>query len=163
MKRRLKRLAASLTAATAIATLSAGVAGAGGILRFDEAPPGELDPAKASDYNASVLMFNVYDTLVLSKQGGVGVAPHIAKSWETDGKTFTFTLRTDVKFQSGEPLTADDVVFSLDRMKAIGKGLSYLFANVEKAEAVDASTVKFTLKGPYSPFLSALQIGRAHV
>jgi peptide/nickel transport system substrate-binding protein len=156
MKRQLRMLAASLTAATAIATLSGGIAVAGGVLRFDEAPPGELDPAKASDYNASVLMFNVYDTLVLSKQGGVGVAPHLAKSWETDGKTFTFKLRTDVKFQSGDLLTADDVVFSLDRMKAIGKGLSYLFANVDKAEAVDASTVKFALKGPYSPFLAAL-------
>ena len=82
--------------------------------------------------------------------------PHLAESWETDGKTYTFKLRTDVKFQSGNPLTADDVVFSLDRMKAIGQGLSYLFANVEKAEAVDAGTVKFTLSGPYSPFLSAL-------
>jgi peptide/nickel transport system substrate-binding protein len=156
MKRQLKMLAASLAAATAMTTLFAGLASAGGILRFDEAPPGELDPAKASDYNASVLMFNVYDTLVLSRQGGVGVAPHLAKSWESDGKTFTFKLRDDVKFQSGDPLTSEDVVFSLDRMKAIGKGLSYLFANVEKAEALDAGTVKFTLKGPYSPFLASL-------
>ena len=126
------------------------------MLRLDEVAVGELDPAKATDYADSILMFNVYDTLVLSKQGGAGVVPHLAESWETDGKTYTFKLRTDVKFQSGNPLTADDVVFSLDRMKAIGQGLSYLFANVEKAEAVDAGTVKFTLSSPYSPFISAL-------
>ena len=53
-------------------------------------------------------------------------------------------------------MTAEDVVFSLDRMKAIGQGLSYLFTNVEKAEAVDAGTVKFTLTSPYAPFVAAL-------
>ena len=53
-------------------------------------------------------------------------------------------------------MTAEDVVFSLDRMKAMGKGLSYLFANVESAEVVDASTVKFTLAKPYAPFVASL-------
>ena len=137
----LKPLAAALIAATsltAIAAIAASPAAAETVLRLDEVAVGELDPAKATDYADSILMFNVYDTLVLSKQGGAGVVPHLAESWETDGKTYTFKLRTDVKFQSGNPLTADDVVFSLDRMKKIGQGLSYLFANVEKAEAVDA-------------------------
>ena len=159
MKSLLKPLAAALIAATsltAVAVIAAGPAAAETVLRLDEVAVGELDPAKATDYADSMLMFNVYDTLVLSKQGGAGVVPHLAESWETDGKTYTFKLRTDVKFQSGNPLTADDVVFSLDRMKAIGQGLSYLFANVEKAEAVDAGTVKFTLSSPYSPFISAL-------
>lgn len=156
MKSKLRLLAASLIAATAMTSVSIGLATAETVLRLDEVPVGELDPAKASDYADSVLMFNVYDTLVLSRQGGAGVVPHLAASWETDGKTFTFKLRPDVKFQSGNPLTAEDVVYSLDRMKAIGQGLSYLFADVEKAEAVDGNTVKFTLKGPYSPFLSAL-------
>ena len=143
MKSLLKPLAAALIAATSlagIAVITASPAAAETVLRLDEVAVGELDPAKATDYADSMLMFNVYDTLVLSKQGGAGVVPHLAESWETDGKTYTFKLRTDVKFQSGNPLTADDVVFSLDRMKGIGQGLSYLFANVEKAEAVDAGT-----------------------
>ena len=159
MKSLLKPLAAALIAATSltgVAVIAASPAAAETVLRLDEVAVGELDPAKATDYADSMLMFNVYDTLVLSKQGGAGVVPHLAESWETDGKTYTFKLRTDVKFQSGNPLTADDVVFSLDRMKGIGQGLSYLFANVEKAEAVDAGTVKFTLSSPYSPFISAL-------
>ena len=157
MQQSLKSLAATLILATSVTTIAALPAHAGGVLRLDEVPVGELDPAKASDYADSVRMFNVYDTLVLANQGGPGVVPHLATSWETDGKSFTFKLRPDVKFQSGNPMTADDVVFSLDRMKGIGQGLSYLFADVEKAEAVDAETVKFTLTKPYSPFLSALQ------
>lgn len=138
MQQSLKSLAAALILATSAITIAALPAHGGGVLRLDEVPVGEIDPAKASDYADSVLMFNIYDTLVLARQGGPGVVPHLAESWETDGTSFTFKLRPGVKFQSGNPLTADDVVFSLDRMKAIGQGLSYLFADVEKAEAIDA-------------------------
>jgi peptide/nickel transport system substrate-binding protein len=152
----LSPFAAALIAGTALTTMSATLAAAETVLRADEVAVGELDPSKATDYADSVLMFNAYDTLVLSRQGGPGVVPHLAESWDTDGTTYTFKLRGDVKFQSGNPLTADDVVFSLDRMKAVGQGLSYLFADVEKAEAVDGQTVKFTLTQPYSPFMSAL-------
>jgi len=151
----MRLLSAALVAATMMTSISAATAET--VLRLDEVPVGELDPGKATDYADSVLMFNVYDTLVLSRQGGPGVVPHLAESWTVDGNAYTFKLRTDVKFQSGNPLTAEDVVFSLDRMKALGQGFSFLFADVEKAEAADASTVTFTLKGPYSPFISALQ------
>lgn len=145
-------LAAGLLAATSLTA----PAYAGGILRLDEVAVGELDPAKASDYGDSILIFNVYDTLVLPVQGGPGHAPHLAESWTIDGNTFTFTLRSDVSFQSGNPLTADDVVFSVERMKALGAGLSYLLEIVDNVEAVDASTVRFTLSSPYAPFVASL-------
>jgi peptide/nickel transport system substrate-binding protein len=152
MRTGFKMLAAALLAAASIHSYAA----AETVLRLDEVPVGELDPAKASDYADSILMYNVYDTLVMPKAGQPGYDPLVATGWETDGKAYTFKLRTDVKFQSGNPLTADDVVFSYERMKALGQGLSYLFVNVDKAEAVDAATVKFTLKEPYAPFISAL-------
>lgn len=149
----LKTIAAALLAATTFCAH----AYAETVLRLDESPVGELDPAKASDYADSILMFNLYDTLVIPKQGQPGYDPFLAASFEsTDGKVYTFKLRTDVKFQSGHALTADDVVFSFERMMKLGQGLSYLFENVEKAEAIDASTVKFTLKTVYAPFISAL-------
>ena len=129
---------------------------AGGTLRLDEVPVGELDPAKASDYADSILMFNIYDTLIMPVQGGPGHVPHLAESWSGSGKTYTFKLRKDVKFQSGNPLTAEDVVYSLDRMKALGAGLSYLFGDVESAEAVDRHTVRFNLSQPYAPFVASL-------
>jgi peptide/nickel transport system substrate-binding protein len=156
MKKVAMTFAAALLAATSMTAVTACAARAETVLRHDEAAPGELDPAKASDYAGSVLMFNVYDTLVLPKQGGPGVQPHLAESWAADGASYTFKLRSDVKFQSGNPLTAEDVVFSLDRMKALKQGLSYLFGNVKSAEAIDPHTVKFTLSEPYAPFLSAL-------
>lgn len=143
-------------AALALSTALALPAWAETVLRIDEAPIGELDPAKASDYSGSVLMFNAYDALVMPKQGALGYEPLLAASWETTGTTYTFKLKPDVKFQSGNALTAEDVVFSFDRMKALGAGLSYLFTTVDKAEAVDPATVKFTLKERYAPFISAL-------
>jgi peptide/nickel transport system substrate-binding protein len=152
MRTSLRILAAGLLAAASIHSYAA----AETVLRLDEVPVGEIDPAKASDYADSVLMFNLYDTLVIPKQGQPGYDPLLADSWETDGKTYTFKLRGEVKFQSGNPLTAEDVVFSYDRMKALGQGLSYLFTNVEKAEALSPDVVKFTLKEPYAPFVSSL-------
>ncbi len=125
------------------------------VLRIDEVAVGELDPAKASDYADSILMFNVYDTLVIPQQGGPGHVAHLATSWESDGATYTFELRDDVKFQSGNSMTAADVVYSLERMQALGAGLSYLFTDV-KAEAKSDTSVQFTLAQPYAPFVASL-------
>jgi len=150
-----RRLALLLCAAAGAALAPA--AAAQTVLRLDEVAVGELDPGKASDYADSILMFNAYDTLVIPARGEAGMAPHLAESWEIDGERYTFTLRDDVTFQSGNPLTAEDVVFSFDRMVALGQGLSYLFADrVRSVEALDGRTVRFTLDGPYAPFLSSL-------
>ena len=157
MKMTKRLLPAVLLGAASVMAVLAGPALAGGVLRLDEVPIGELDPAKATDFADSMLMFNVYDTLVRAKQGEAGLNPDLASSWTADGNSYTFKLRTDVKFQSGNPLTADDVVFSLKRMQAIGQGLSYLFTGVKDAVAVDAHTVRFDLDAPYAPFLAALQ------
>ena len=144
-------LAAALCAATALTS----PAFAETVLRLDEVAVGELDPAKASDYADSILMFNVYDTLVLPQQGGPGHVPHLASGWTVEGSTYTFTLRNDVTFQSGNPLRAEDVVYSIERSQALGAGLSYLLTGVS-AEAVDEHTVVFTLEQPYAPFVASL-------
>lgn len=143
--------AAALGAGTALGS----AAFAETVLRLDEVAVGELDPAKASDYADSILMFNVYDTLVLPNQGGPGHSGHLAENWSSDGTTYTFNLRDGVAFQSGNPLRAEDVVYSLERMQALGAGLSYLFAGVTAA-APDDSTVTFTLEAPYAPFVASL-------
>ena len=126
------------------------------VLRLDEVAVGELDPAKASDYADTILMFNVYDSLVIPRQGGPGLVPHLAESWEGEGTSYTFKIRDGVQFQSGNTLTAEDVVFSFDRMKTIGQGLSFLFVSVDKVEVVDGNSVRFTLTEPYAPFISSL-------
>ena len=68
MKRYTIPLALTLLGAAAVGSFSA-PAFAERVLRLDESPVGEIDPAKASDYADSILMFNVYDTLVMAEQG----------------------------------------------------------------------------------------------
>lgn len=148
--------------AALLATLLSGVAMSGApafaerILRLDDVPVGELDPAKATDRADSILMFNIYDALVMPLVGQPGFGPHLAESWETNGKVTTVKLRTDAKFQSGNPVTAADVVFSLERINELKTGFSYLFNKVEKVEAVDDATVRFTLSELYAPFIASL-------
>ena len=146
--------AIALAGATALLPLAAG---AQTTLRLDEVAVGELDPAKATDYADSILMFNAYDTLLLPARGGGGMEPHLAVSWAVEGTTFTFTLREDVTFASGNPLTAADVVFSYERLIALGQGFSHLFRDhVASVEASGDHTVVFTLNQPYAPFLAGL-------
>jgi len=127
------------------------------VFRLDASAPGEADPDKGIDYIGSVLAFNLYDALVVPGQNGAPVAPHLATGWKIDGRDYIFTLRPDVKFHSGNVMTADDVIFSFNRLMALSKGNSPLFADrVASVTAVDPHTVKFTLSGTYAPFLGAM-------
>ncbi len=127
------------------------------ILRADEVAVGEIDPAKGTDYADTVLAINLYDTLVYPKQGGAGVQPHLATDWTVDDATYTFNLRDDVKFNSGNPLTAADVAYSFDRMMALAQGNSSLFAGVvESVKVTGDHTVVFALSKPFAPFLATL-------
>lgn len=117
-----------------------------------------LDPAVGSDEASSAALANLYDTLVFPNDDGT-VRPHLATDWEVseDGLTYTFNLRQGVKFHDGTELTADDVVFTLERVLTIGEGYGYLFTNtVAGARALDRYKVEVTLKKPFGPFLSAL-------
>ena len=61
----------------------------------------------------------------------------------------TFTLRADARFHDGSPITADDVIFSLEMVKAKGIPLfRYYYANVAKGEKLSARKVKFHFTGP---------------
>ncbi len=139
-----------------VLAISASVATAAGTLRLDAVPVGEIDPAKAKDYADSVSVFNVYDALLADKPGG-GFGPSLATDWKIDGTIYTFTLRDDVTFSSGNKMTADDVVFSMNRMLELGQGYSYLFSKIDSITSIDANTVQFKLKEPFAPFLMALK------
>lgn len=128
------------------------------VLRLDHAAPGQLDPHKANDYVGGVLAFNLYDTLVMPDPRG-GVRPHLATRWElsNEGRTYTFTLRTGVRFHDGTVVQADDVVFSYERLMAINQGFAFLFRGwVTSVRAVNPTTVEFNLSAPFAPFLATL-------
>lgn len=106
----------------------------------------------------------VFDGLVRAntKQELVG---KLAQSWEvsSDGKVYTFKLKPGVKFQDGTDLTADDVVFTYQTAMNPPAGMAFLaksdYAVIDKIEAVDPQTVRFTLKMLDAAFLSKLQAG----
>lgn len=126
------------------------------MLRIDESPIGELDPHKAVDDADSYLAYNLYDTLVIPAKGEAGMVPHLASDWTVQGNVITFTLRDNVTFHSGNAMTAADVVYSFERMTGLGMGFANLFGNVESVEALDDTTVQFTLDAPSAAFLPAL-------
>ena len=123
------------------------------------------------------LPLNIFDRLVESETTGPGqsaLVPGLAESWEVspDGLTYTFHLREGVKFHDGAVLTADDVVYTFDRMlnpatKALNTDILTFIAgsqermdgkadSVSGLKAVDDRTVQITLTQPYAAFLALL-------
>jgi len=118
----------------------------------------KIDPGVGSDLVSSIALCNIYDSLVFPTPDG-NVKPWLAKSWEAseDGMTYIFELVPGVKFHNGDELTAEDVVFTLERIMTIGEGYGYLFTkNVAGAKALEKYKVQFDLKKPFGPFLGAL-------
>src|SRR5437868_14047900 len=104
------------------------------------------------------LLVNVYEGLVKLTQDGQ-IQPLLAEKWEVseDHKTYTFTLRKDVKFTNGAPFTADDVVFSLGRLKSDWKlKIAAQMEVIEKVEKKDDTTVVVTLKQPSNSWLYSM-------
>jgi peptide/nickel transport system substrate-binding protein len=120
--------------------------------------PDRIDPAVGNDFASSTSLANLYDTLVFPNAKG-GVDPWLATSWDisTDGMTYTFHLRSGVKFHDGSLLKASDVVYSYDRIKIIGEGYGYLVtAGVKSVSAPDDSTLVITIEKPSALFLPSL-------
>ena len=122
----------------------------GGVLRAAiGGEPDQLDPHKTSAYYSFEVLENVYDTLV-EPDADLKMQPALATDWKTsdDQLTWTFTLRGGVKFSDGEPLTADDVVYSFNRIIDDKLNSAYKFSTVKKISAPDDTTVVFELTDP---------------
>jgi len=127
-------------------------------IRQTQANAPYIDPAVGSDFSSSTVLCNIYDSLVFPLTDG-SIAPLVAKSWEVaeDGLTYTFELEQGIKFHNGDELTADDVVFSMERLLAIGEGYAYLFTTtVSEIKALDDYKVEIKLKQTFGPFLQCL-------
>lgn len=117
------------------------------------------DLAHAFNPTSGIVHRATYDTLVtFPDTDASSIEPNLAESWtiSDDNLTFTFTLRSDVTFANGDPLTAADVVFSFNRLKNVQSNPSFLADNIASVEAPDDSTVVITLTAPDSAFLSRL-------
>jgi peptide/nickel transport system substrate-binding protein len=120
--------------------------------------PPNLDPTTGGAAAAirTVTDLNIYNGLTRIDKDGA-VQPDLATSWDIspDGLTYTFHLKTGVKFSDGTPFSADDVKWTLDRDRAPDSvsAQKQLFANIKSVDVVDPATVKVTLGQPQGDFL----------
>ncbi|WP_295470512.1 ABC transporter substrate-binding protein [uncultured Pseudomonas sp.] len=123
-----------------------------------------IDPANAPGLDASGINANLYDTLIKRDNGNPDRhLPQLAERWSVseDGTQITFHLRSDVKFHSGNPLTAEDVAWSLYRVMKLNFGLAttwkaygYSAENIQGLiRATDAHTLVIDLPQPVNPLL----------
>ncbi|HEY6103939.1 MAG TPA: ABC transporter substrate-binding protein [bacterium] len=137
----------------------------GGTLVFGQAQDTvSLDPNDIEDGFSVNNTSNMFDTLVRFMPTSTQVEPSLATSWtaSADGLTWTFKLRQGVKFHDGTPFDAEAVVFTYQRQiddkhpyhPATAPYASFTYQNVKSVEAVDASTVRFTMTAPFAPFLT---------
>lgn len=125
------------------------------------ADPGGFDPQVELDATAMLVMTNLYDTLINSKDGcSTDIQPQVAESWDVseDALTYTFHLRDDVTFHNGKALTADDVVYSINRTATEPETASYCDA-IDTVTADDDYTVTVKLKYAFANFLQNLGCG----
>src|SRR4051812_12498577 len=108
-----------------------------------------LDPVGAYDLGSQQLIGNMYQNLLSIPAGGNKPEPDAAESCEfSDPKTYVCKLKPGLKFSSGDPLTSEDVKFSLDRQLKIAdpSGPSSLLASLKSVDATDPMTVTMHLK-----------------
>ena len=134
-----------------------------------------MDPAEVFELSGGEIIANVYDRLMMYEPEDLGkLVGGVAESWEiTDGgKTITFTIRPNQAFHSGNPVTAEDVVFSLRRVVKLGKTPAFIVTqfgwtpeNVDQLVVVDGDKAKITITEEFSPalVLNALSAGIASV
>ncbi|WP_341895243.1 ABC transporter substrate-binding protein [Ferrovibrio terrae] len=116
-----------------------------------------IDPIVNSDYMARNHGYMIYDTLFAMDEK-LNIKPQMLEKYETsaDGMTWSFVLRDGLKFHDGQPVTARDVVASLQRWgQRDGLG-QQLTANTASLEATDTKTVKLVLKQKWGLVLDAL-------
>ena len=130
-----------------------------------------VDPGKDHSNVGSMQYYNSFQPLVGKDARAVEptFGPCLAESWEMISPTvIELRLRKDVLFHNGDPMTADDVVFSLDRMfhptfaPYVTRSREY-FSNMEKAEKVDDYTVRVHTKRPDPILLTLLNVQQSMI
>jgi peptide/nickel transport system substrate-binding protein len=141
----------------------------GGTLSLRLWDPPHFDPHLTISYKTHIA-YSFTHSRLLRHKAGPGVVPgtfpiegDLAESWTQPNElTYIFKLRKGVRWQNkapmnGRELTAEDVVYSVERFRTItGNANGYMLSSLDKVEAPDKYTVKFTLKEPYVWFLDML-------
>ncbi|KYO66942.1 ABC transporter substrate-binding protein [Thermovenabulum gondwanense] len=121
--------------------------------------PYSIAPWVSNDLNSAMLANLYLPTLMVTDEKGNKI-PYLIKEYKMsdDAKEYTITIYDGINWHDGVPFTAEDIAFTSEYMVKHKLGYAAdMFANVEKAEVVDKTTVKFHLKKPQVNFLS--QVG----
>ncbi|KAA0698847.1 ABC transporter substrate-binding protein [Neorhizobium sp. P12A] len=121
-----------------------------------------MDPAEAYELSAAEVTGNSYSLLVrLNIADTSKIEGDLAQSWTVsdDHLTYTFKLKPGLKFASGNPITADDVAYSFERVVKLDKSPAFILSQfgltgdnvTEKAKATAPDTFTFTVDKPYAP------------
>ena len=123
-----------------------------------------FDPAEIFEFVNGEIGNNIYLRLVVRDETDfTKLTGGAAEGWEVsdDGLTFRFKIRPDLKFASGNPVTAEDAAFSLQRVVKLAKSPAFILTqfgltpdNVDqKVRAIDAGTLEFVIDKPFAPTL----------
>jgi peptide/nickel transport system substrate-binding protein len=120
-----------------------------------------FDPHFTSDYQTSMLMRNVYDSLVGVAGTPPRLTPRLATAWtiSPDGMEYTFTLNPAARFHDGTPVDAAAVKYSFDRLLRVNRGNAWMVTGImtrEGVQVVDAGTLRIRLLRPFTAFLQVL-------
>lgn len=136
--------------------------GSGEFVYLTTQQPSSIDPARSLDELEAIYNSNVYEPLVRYNDNfPPDVTPGVAADWEVadDNVTYTFDLHEDLTFHNGDSVTAEDVVYTVERIMEIGAGPTWMWSGVltaDNATAVDETTVEIQLEEPYAPFIKTL-------
>lgn len=145
----------ALTACSGPAPTSQDSPRTGGVLRYgvDSLPVvGGLDPVEGTQALANrIVLAQMYETLLTVDEAGK-IQPGIASAWteSADGRTFDFTIRNDVTFADGKPLTPEDVAYSIS---AAAPNAPDQLAGFSQARVADGGKVVVTFDQPNGSFL----------
>lgn len=165
-RRALLRAAGVLALAAACAPAAPGPAAPqsrrGGTLRLGlDVDADSLDPRLTRNTSGFRIRELAFAGLVAIEKDYTPV-PYAAEKWENpDDRTWVFTLRQGVKFHDGTELTAEDVKYTFETIldEKFNSPSRAFYTPIDKVEAVDKRTVRFTLKTPFGPFLSFMDMG----
>ncbi len=142
----------------------------GGNLVYErQAETQTLDPLNVRNGNGDIFTYNlIYSGLVRSDPtGSTKIEPSLAQRWtiSPDGRTYTFYLRPGLKFSNGQPVTAEDVKWSLDRFgnPKIDAAMSSVAGGYGTSKVINNTTIQFHLARPVAAFLYNISIFPAFV
>ncbi|ANF94860.1 ABC transporter substrate-binding protein [Paenibacillus bovis] len=126
-----------------------------------------VDPLYMNLLAESFVSSHIFDGLVRKSGADGTIIPHLAHAWETDAQRtgWTFYLRKDVLFHHGQILTAEDVVYTFERLIRTSRRALYrfVFKQIQSVRALNATTVHIQLQEPSELFLPFLCTSRAAI